>query len=69
MNKIKDIWEKVTQTTFPRPGKFAYAADYNIEAFAKALIDECINVARNADNGDSVYAWYAIEEHFKENNV
>jgi hypothetical protein len=35
-----------------------------LEKFAELLIKECILVARNAENEDEVYAWYAISNHF-----
>lgn len=34
------------------------------KALADLVINECIIVARIADNEDKVYAWYAIEQHF-----
>ena len=34
------------------------------DKFVELLIKECVSVARIADNGDEVYAWYAIQQHF-----
>lgn len=35
-----------------------------LQNFAEMIVKECIQVARNADNKDEVYAWYAIQNHF-----
>ncbi len=35
-----------------------------LENFAKLLIKECITVAKNADDSEKVFAWYAIQKHF-----
>ena len=63
--KIKELWERTTRCSYPRPGKFtAGEYDIHIDAFAKAIIDEAIQVARKADNEDKEYAWFALEKHF-----
>ena len=39
--KIKEIWEKSTGATVPEEGFYSSASKYNIEQFAKALLEEC----------------------------
>ena len=34
--------------------------------FAELIIEKCISIATNADRNDKFYAWYAIEQHFKD---
>ncbi len=40
-----------------------YREVYN-KKFAELLIEECILIARKAENEDEVYAWFAISNHF-----
>ena len=47
---INQIWEGSTQSSWPRPGKFtAGEYDYNLEAFAKNIVKECVNRIRAYD--------------------
>ena len=37
---------------------------FDYKKFAELLIEECILIARKAENEDEVYAWFAISNHF-----
>ena len=43
--RIKDMWEEATVTTWPRPGKFtAGEYDYHLKKFAELIVRECANI-------------------------
>lgn len=62
--RVENLWVETTKTCIPREGDYVSVSSKNIQEFAELLIKECISVARAADNGDEVYAWYAIQKHF-----
>ena len=67
---IKQIAEQTGVTVittkgneFVRDGCYIVSPD-RLEQFANAIIQECVIVARKADNEDKLYSWYALEQHF-----
>ena len=43
--RIKQLWLDGAQSLWPRPGKCtAGEYDYNLEAFAKLIVQECVNI-------------------------
>ena len=45
--RIKEIWEKATVSTWPRPGKFtAGEYDYHLEKFAELIWQEAIDTVK-----------------------
>ena len=48
--------------------QFEYAEEFIndefLEKFAELIVQECILVARKAENEDEIYAWFAISNHF-----
>lgn len=61
---IKICTERVPYYPAGNDGHPEYNIEFNKQKFAELLIKECISVACTADNGDEVYAWYAIQQHF-----
>ena len=62
--RIKELWEEATVSTWPRPGKFtAGEYDYHLKKFAELIVRECAKVGeRYADGNYEVFN--QILEHF-----
>lgn len=37
----------------------------SVEKFARLIIEQCIQVAKQADTEHRLYAWYAIQKHYE----
>ena len=65
--RIKELWEEATVSTWPRPGKFtAGEYDYHLEKFAELIVKEC-GVALSPMLRDMVsrgQAYDLIKQHF-----
>jgi hypothetical protein len=43
--RIKELWEEATVSTWPRPGKFtAGEYDYHLEKFAELIVRKCADI-------------------------
>ncbi len=78
--RIKELWEEATVSTWPSPGKFtAGEYDYHLKKFAELIVQECMSQIEEvrqikAGNAGPVYtqgfedgmfvAIRTIEEHF-----
>ena len=69
--RIKELWEEATVSTWPRPGKFtAGEYDYHLEKFAELIIDhatECVrDVLREEDSDLSYTAATQVQNKIKQ---
>ena len=39
--------------------------DFDREKFARLIIEQCIQVAKQADTEHQLYAWYAIQKYYE----
>ena len=69
--RIKELWEEATVSTWPRPGKFtAGEYDYHLKKFAELIVRECKQVLLDMiDEGQGEFdtldqALTEINEHF-----
>ena len=63
--KIKELWEKTTCSSWPRPGKFtAGEYDHNLLVFAKSIMLECADACSNPRCGRDRTAQELIRDHF-----
>jgi hypothetical protein len=76
--RIQQLWEEATVSTWPRPGKFtAGEYDYHLKKFAELIVKECEKIIRaeiavTDIDGESERAWemgmecgvYTIKKHF-----
>ena len=63
---LTKLWEESTGTSYPNAGQYRSVANYNIESFAKSVIEECIKSANESDSDECGYvAWYMIEKKFE----
>ena len=71
--RIKELWEEATVSTWPRPGKFtAGEYDYHLKKFAELIVLEMCNVLDKAqwDKGedwvcaDGTRIIPQVKEHF-----
>ena len=59
--RIKELWEEATVSTWPRPGKFtAGEYDYHLEKFAELIVKECATLAFDGPNG--ILEHFGVEE-------
>ncbi len=71
--KIKELsslaYKKAVERSNKEPDICKVGSDYFLEMekeiLAQLVIEECVRVARQADNEDREYVWFAIENHFK----
>ena len=62
---LQKLWEESTGTSYPNVGKYRYVADYNIESFAKAVIEECMKSSIQSEAEECEYnAYQMIENKF-----
>jgi hypothetical protein len=48
--RIRELWEEATVSTWPRPGKFtAGEYDYHLEKFAELIVKECMKVCKKTE--------------------
>ena len=63
--RIKELWEEATVSTWPRPGKFtAGEYDYHLEKFAELIVTECLMKVHGAKIRNESYT--ELIERFKE---
>ena len=70
--RIKELWEEATVSTWPRPGKFtAGEYDYHLAKFAELIIQDCIGIAHEVGRNPFIEACQErskiiknIEKHF-----
>lgn len=62
---IKELWEDSTSSCWPKPGKFtAGEYDYNLEAFAKTIMDKCAVACSHSSCGKENSAEDLINKYF-----
>jgi len=62
-------FEEATSSIWPKPGKFtAGEYDYNLEAFAQAIMDECASACTTHKCGTVATAEELIKQHFGKYN-
>ena len=67
--RIRELWEEATVSTWPRPGKFtAGEYDYHLEKFAELIVRECINNYRRK-HGEYLRTGRYIDEYEHSNNM
>lgn len=60
--RIRELWEEATVSTWPRPGKFtAGEYDYHLEKFAELIVRKCADIA---DEAEPFFACDLILKHF-----
>ncbi len=63
--KVKQLWEKATESGWPRPGKFtAGEYDYNLTEFTKLIMQECAEACSDSRCGRESSAEELIIKHF-----
>ena len=64
--RIKELWEEATVSTWPRPGKFTVGEyDYHLEKFAELIVRECAgHIMNSTDRHRKEYFASMILEHF-----
>jgi len=63
-DRIKDLWEEATVSTWPRPGKFtAGEYDHHLIKFAESIIRECMEIGDKALQ-DGKWPGDVLSEHF-----
>ena len=68
--RIKELWEEATVSTWPRPGKFtAGEYDYHLKKFAELIVKECAHLVggytkENEFGTDVKEAHEEITKHF-----
>lgn len=61
--RIKELWEESTVSTWPRPGKFtAGEYDYHLKGFAESIVRECVKVLEEDDGATPNSE--LLKEHF-----
>jgi hypothetical protein len=68
--RIKELWEEATVSTWPRPGKFtAGEYDYHLEKFAELIVRGCIDIVKqgwiNPDEdliAEEIKQYFGVEE-------
>jgi hypothetical protein len=66
-DKIEQLWEETTITTFPRHGKYASVYPDHIKEFAEAIVKECLSVMNEqfwSDGHEINEAMEIIKAHF-----
>lgn len=62
--RIKELWEEATVSTWPRPGKFtAGEYDFHLKKFAELIVQECIAWVED-NNGHDGPSISEMKEHF-----
>lgn len=63
---LKKLWEESTGMSYPESkGQYRYAASYNIEDFAKSIIEECMKSSIDSEAEECEYnAYQMIENKF-----
>ena len=63
--RIKELWEEATMSTWPRPGKFtAGEYDYHLKKFAELIVRECAEVGDSGDSLQDGGIARMIKQHF-----
>jgi hypothetical protein len=75
--RIRELWEEATVSTWPRPGKFtAGEYDYHLEKFAELIVRECMAQCVKVEDDDelsnyeggfrdgALLCYQEIREHF-----
>ena len=63
--RIKELWEEATVSTWPRPGKFtAGEYDYHLAKFAELIVRECEQRLRKEGELAKIQAFTGSEYKF-----
>ncbi len=61
--RIRELWEEATVSTWPRPGKFtAGEYDYHLEKFAELIIRDCAEMMPQDNLYKMILKRFGVEE-------
>ena len=65
--KLWQLWEETETRPFLNDGSWTYRVDERVEAFAKMILEKCIDICNKGESTQttSVGAGEAIKEYFK----